>query len=395
VSSLGYACVGPRLGTERDEDDYAHDEDLSKMSTTKNFRDDSPDRGSPKSPAERYVEQYQSLTQAVNDAGLLDRRVRFYWVMIATAVLAAAAIMIGVAYLGDTWWQLILAALAGVVLAQFGFLGHEAAHQQVFESPRWNQWIGRILAGLCTGLSYGWWMDKHNRHHANPNQVDADPDVAPGVLAFTPEAAAPRTGLAAALAKRQGWFFLPLLLLEGLQLHVASIKTLTTKPALKQRWPELGFVAARHTAYVVFLFIVLTPGMAVAFIAVQVGVFGFLLGGAFAPNHVGMPIVPAGAEIDFLRRQVLMSRNVRGGFLVHFFMGGLEYQIEHHLFPSAPRPNLPHIRKIVREYCERYEVTYTETTLIAAFKTLLAYLNQVGLKNRDPYTCPLVRQYRG
>jgi fatty-acid desaturase len=106
---------------------------------------------------------------------------------------------------------LILAALMGIVMAQFGFLGHEAAHQQVFESRRWNQWVGRILAGLCTGLSYGWWMDKHNRHHAAPNQVGADPDVAPGVLAFTPEAAASRTGLAAALAKRQGWFFLPLL----------------------------------------------------------------------------------------------------------------------------------------------------------------------------------------
>jgi fatty acid desaturase len=365
---------------------------MSPMTTSQN---EPPERGTSKTRAERYVEQYQSLTQAVNDAGLLNRRHRFYWIAIAAAVLAAAAIMIGVAYLGDTWWQLILAALMGVVMAQFGFLGHEAAHQQVFESRRWNQWVGRILAGLCTGLSYGWWMDKHNRHHASPNQVGADPDIAPGVLAFTPEAAASRTGLAAALAKRQGWFFLPLLLLEGLHLHVASIKTLTTKPALKQRWPELAFLAVRHLAYVVFLFIVLPPGMAVAFIAVQVGVFGFVLGGAFAPNHVGMPIVPAEAEVDFLRRQVLMSRNVRGGFLIHFFMGGLEYQIEHHLFPSAPRPNLPHIRTIVRDYCERYDVTYTETTLIAAFKTLLAYLNQVGLKNRDPYTCPLVRQYRG
>jgi fatty acid desaturase len=89
-----------------------------------------------------------------------------------------------------------------VVLAQFGFLGHEAAHQQVFNSPKWNQWVGRILAGLCTGLSYGWWMDKHNRHHANPNKEGVDPDVASRVLVFTPEASDRRTGWAAALAKR-------------------------------------------------------------------------------------------------------------------------------------------------------------------------------------------------
>lgn len=349
----------------------------------------------PQTAAQRYTEQYQSLTQAVNDAGLLERRRGFYWVMIISAILAVAAIMVGVVYLGDTWFQLILAALLGVVMAQFGFLGHEAAHQQVFESPRWNQWVGRILAGLCTGLSYAWWMDKHNRHHANPNQIGQDPDVESRALAFTPEAADQRSGIAAVLARRQGWFFLPLLLLEGLHLHVASIRTLTTRPALKQRWPELAFIAARHGAYLVFLFLVLPPGMAVAFVAVQVGVFGFLLGGAFAPNHIGMPIVPNDVEVDFLRRQVLMSRNVRRGMFVNFFMGGLEYQIEHHLFPSAPRPNLPKIRAIVRDYCHRYDVTYTETSLVQAYATVLGYLNQVGLKNRDAYTCPLVRQYRG
>jgi fatty acid desaturase len=90
-----------------------------------------------------------------------------------------------------------------------------------------------------------------------------------------------------------------------------------------------------------------------------------------------------------------MSRNVRGGPLVHFFMGGLEYQVEHHLFPRAPRPNLPALRQIVRRYCAENDIPYTETSLGGAFQTIIAYLNQVGLKNRDPYTCTLVRQFRG
>lgn len=150
-----------------------------------------------------------------------------------------------------------------------------------------------------------------------PNQLGEDPDIESRVLAFSPDASDRRTGLGAALAKRQGFCFLPLLLFDDWSLHVASIRTLTTPPGMKQRWPEL------------------------AFRAVQVAVFGFVLGGAFSPNHIGMPTVPHSADIDFLRRQVLMSRNVRGGFLVHFFMGGLEYQIEHHLFPSAPAPTSP------------------------------------------------------
>lgn len=89
-----------------------------------------------------------------------------------------------------------------------------------------------------------------------------------------------------------------------------------------------------------------------------------------------------------------MSRNIRGGRLVHFFMGGLQYQIEHHLFPRAPRPNLPALQKIIREHCAQHGITYSETSLRGAYAIIIAYLNQVGLKNRDPYTCPLVRQYR-
>ena len=70
-------------------------------------------------------------------------------------------------------------------------------------------------------------------------------------------------------------------------------------------------------------------------------------------------------KLDFLRRQVLMSRNVRGGLVVDFAMGGLNYQIEHHLFPSMPRPTLQAVRPIVREYCRDHDVTYTEVGLFA------------------------------
>jgi hypothetical protein len=77
----------------------------------------------------------------------------------------------------------------------------------------------------------------------------------------------------------------------------------------------------------------LPAGTAAAFVGVQLAVFGVLLGGAFAPNHIGMPIVLAGLKVDFLRRQVLMSRNISGGRITGYAMGGLNYQIEHHLFP--------------------------------------------------------------
>ncbi|HET8926396.1 MAG TPA: acyl-CoA desaturase [Microbacterium sp.] len=325
----------------------------------------------------------------------MRRRYGFYWAMLLFWTTAAVAILVGVVLLGETWFQLVLAALFGLVMAQLGFLGHEAAHQGIFATAGWNEWVSRVLAGLFTGLSYGWWVDKHGRHHANPNKEREDPDAAPGVLSFTPDGTDQRTGLAAKLGRYQGYSFLPLLLFEGFSLHAESFKTILTGKDVAHRWTEILFVGIRVLGYLAFLFIVLPPVMALAFVLVQVAVFGFLLGGAFSPNHIGMPTVPHDADIDFLRRQVDMSRNIRGGPLVHFFMGGLEYQIEHHLFPMAPRPNLAGLQKLVRRYCAAYGIPYTETTLGDAFRTIIAYLHQVGLKNRDPYTCPLVRRYRG
>ena len=103
---------------------------------------------------------------------------------------------------------------------------------------------------------------------------------------------------------------------------------------------EISFLILRLIAYVLLVFLVLSPGIAFAFLGVQLGLFGVYMGMSFAPNHKGMPLVPAEAKLDFLRRQVLMSRNIRGSRMLDTVMGGLNYQIEHHLFPSMPRPHL-------------------------------------------------------
>ncbi|WP_169738798.1 fatty acid desaturase family protein [Jiangella gansuensis] len=343
----------------------------------------------------RHVSTYTELSHRVRTAGLLRRRYGYYWSRITAAVLAFVGIWVAFAFLGDSWFQLILAAMLAVVLAQFGFLGHDSAHRQIFRSNRWNEWGARVMSGVFVGLSYGWWQSKHNRHHANPNKEDADPDVGPGVLAFTPAVADARRGLAARLTPRQGYFFFPLLLLEGLALHVASIQTILRQP-LKHRWVEALFVGGRLGGYVTVLLVVLPPGKAAAFFGVQMGLFGLLLGGSFAPNHIGMPIVAPDQKIDFLRRQVLMSRNIRGGLAMDFALGGLNYQIEHHLFPNMPRPNLRKARPIVRAHCAEHKVTYTETSLLGAYRSVVRYLNQVGLRGRrDTFRCPLAMEFRG
>jgi fatty acid desaturase len=165
-----------------------------------------------------------------------------------------------------------------------------------------------------------------------------------------------------------------------------------SREPLARRPIEIGFLMARIVAYLALVLIVLSPGKAAVFLAVQLGLFGFYMGISFAPNHKGMPLVPHDVRLDFLRRQVMMSRNVRGNWFLDVAMGGLNYQIEHHLFPSMARPYLKRAAPLISAYCAERGVTYTQTSLWASYGIVLRYINRVGLGERDPFRCPLLEQ---
>ncbi len=337
---------------------------------------------------ERRTNSFTELAQLIRSEGLNGRTRGFYLSLLGGLILALAAAFTGMALLGDTWFQLLIAAALGIIFTQFAFLGHEASHRQVFNSGPANDRLGRIVATLFVGISYAWWMTKHTRHHGNPNQIGKDPDVAPGWVAFTEDDAAVATGLNGWINRRQGWLFYPLLLLLGLDLHQASIRRLFRKGKLEKRWQEVALMSVRFTAYLGVVFWMLPLGMAFAFVGVQLAVFGFYMGLSFSPNHVGMPIVPYGAKLDFLDKQVMTSRNVSGGWWATTLMGGLNYQIEHHLFPSMPRPHLSKARRLVKKHCREYGVPYVENNLIEAMNIVVRYVNEVGWAARHSFSCP-------
>jgi fatty acid desaturase len=292
---------------------------------------------------------------------------------------------------GDSWYQLINAAVFGLAWGQVAFLGHDAGHQAIFASRRSNDALGRVLGNLLVGLSYGWWVDTHNRHHANPNHEERDPDVGDGVLAFTTAQAAKRNGpVSRFIVRRQAWLFFPLLAFEGISLHVDSVVAMKAGAARsarggRRRFEALGLIA-HATLYLSLLLLVMSPEKAIAFAAVHQAVWGIYMGSTFAPNHKGMPIIPASANLDFLRRQVLTSRNVRGGLFTDFALGGLNYQIEHHLFPSMPRASLRHAHSIVRVHCEALALPYCEASLIGSYRAALAHLHAMGAPLRAAAT---------
>lgn len=342
---------------------------------------------------------YSALSREVKEAGLLDRAQGYYLRVLGVLALAMAGLVTGFVLLGDSWFQLLIAGGLALVLTQVAFVAHEAAHRQVFASGPVNDRVGRLLANAVVGISYSWWMSKHSRHHANPNQVGKDPDIANDTIVFTPEGAAQHRGLMALLTRYQGWLFFPLLTLEGLNLHVTSIRSLFGpgggRDDRRARAVELGTIGLRLGLYLAVVLWALPPGLAAAFLGVQLAVFGVYMGASFAPNHKGMAIIPAGTRLDFLSKQVLTSRNIRGGWWMTVAMGGLNLQIEHHLFPSMPRPHLARAREIVRAHCRDLEMPYTETSLARSYLIVVRYLNRVGLGARDPFDCPTFHRLRG
>jgi fatty acid desaturase len=326
--------------------------------------------------------EYATLSRRVRQAGLLNRRLHAYAWKIGLTALAFAGGWAAFAVLGNSWWQLGIAAFLAVVFTQMGFLGHDSGHYQVFHTRRANYILGVLCGNLAAGLGYGWWTSKHNRHHAHPNTEGADPDIMISVLAFSGGQARAGRGVQRLVFRYQGWLVVPMLFLEAVSLHIASVRALT-RPVYKNRAWEAALLGAHAALYLGAVFLVLPPVKAVAFIAVQQGLFGFYLGCSFAPNHKGMPTLAASDNTDFLRRQVLTSRNVRGGWLTDFAMGGLNYQIEHHLFPSMPRPSLRRSQALIAEFCAEHDLSYCETSLLGSYAQALQHLNATGKLTRQ------------
>jgi fatty acid desaturase len=346
------------------------------------------------SAQERNASDYKALAAEVKALGLLDRRPYWYAARVLILLALFAGAFAALFAIGSSPWVLLLAPVFGILFTQSAFLAHDSAHKQVFTSGKHNEWFSRIVGNVVVGLSYGWWMNKHSKHHANPNKMGKDGDIDSGAIVFTAQAAAERHGWQAWLMARQHWFFFPILTVAGLDLHVNSVKAIAGKEDVKARGWEATLLAIRLIGFPLLVMLAAGPLMGLAFMAIQIAVFGIYMGGSFAPNHKGMPIVPSTMTIDFLRRQTLMSRNITGGPLVWVGMGGLNFQIEHHLFPNMPSVNLRKVRPIVKSYCANLGIKYTETTLVGSYRIVLNYLKRVGLKHADPFECPVTAQFR-
>ena len=316
---------------------------------------------------------FRALASQVRSMGLLDRRRGYYRVKITLTIFAFFAGWALFVIVGNSWAALAVAPLVGLTFTQLGFLGHDAGHNQVFRSRRRNRLLGLIVGNALIGLSFGWWVPKHNAHHDHPNEIGRDPDIGEGSALPSSDA----RGLASWLARWQAPLFFPLMLLRSSGMHVLGIQRLARRRD-RAAAAEACLILLHAALYLTVVLWVLPPLKALAFVVIQQAVFSVYLGVSFAPNHKGMPIIESASEAGFARRQVVTARNISGGRLTTFLLGGLNYQIEHHLFPSMPRPNLPRVQGLVRDFCAATDLGYSEESFVESFRQIIQHLSDTG-----------------
>ena len=320
--------------------------------------------------------EYAELKRLVKNAGLLEKRPGYYVLkMLLNMGMLALSITV-LAFVENVWLQLLNAVFLALAIVQTGFVGHDVGHQQVFRSSRYNEILG-LTIGFLFGMSRSWWVEKHNEHHSNPNQIDMDPDIDIPIIAFSEEQAREVTGLYRLVVKYQAFLFYPVVAFEGIGLRMASIVHIINN---KVKYPvaEPLIMVGHIGVYLGLVFYFLSFWHAVLFIVVNQAVIGLYTGSTFAPNHKGMLILGKDSQMDFLRRQVLTSRNVKSGLINDFLYGGLNYQIEHHLFPSMPRNRLKDAQQIVRPFCQAHDISYHETGPLQSQREILQHLHQVS-----------------
>lgn len=321
---------------------------------------------------------YAELKRLLKNRGLLDKQPVYYTYRIA---LLLGLLVLGVIFflvINVFWLQLFDAVYLAFVFGQIGLLSHEAGHHQMFHHSWKHAIVGLVGGNFLIGVSYAWWLEKHNCHHSHPNQVDMDPDIEIPLLNFTGTEDLERMGkFRQFIVKHQAPLLFPVLMTVAVRLRCNSVKFLLRKKA-KYYVIEWFLIIAHFALYFAFVFSRLGFWQSVSFVCFHQALTGFYLGSIFAPNHKGMPVIEKESNMGWLYRQVLTSRNIHAHPLTDFVYGGLNYQIEHHLFPSMARNKLKEAQPIVKAFCQAHAIPYHETSVSQSFSEIFQYLHHIG-----------------
>jgi len=305
-----------------------------------------------------------------------------------------------IAGLAAAWYGhwFIASLFFGIGYQQLGWLGHDACHHGLTSNRKLNNFLGYIFGNVLSGYSVNWWKDRHNTHHAITNVLDSDPDIDNLPLFVWSEHDIPRaatwTGLARSILPYQHYYFVPwtstlkliwclqsVIFLQQPEVHNRSyLKSLPAEKAtIVLHWVILAYVLSLMPSF--------GAGLLFFLISEFIGGAGIAL--IVFMNHYACEQLPKseGKEADFLELQLHGTKNVNPGIFMDWFAGGLNYQVEHHLFPTIPRHNLSKVKPVVEAFCKEYELPYMSfsygeclTSVLKRLETVAAVYSNIVLK---------------
>ncbi len=324
---------------------------------------------------------YIKLKQEVVRENLLAPTISYYIIKISLLLLFLT-LCFWFTFIVKNVFLFIIASLAlGFFAVQAGLLAHDAGHRAITKKPWLTNILGYVFMTLITGISFSYWNDRHNRHHVRPNHETMDPDVVEQAMAFTKKQVLKRKKVARFITKHQAILFIPIYLLTAFGLRFEGIKHLKKLEGIVLA-REIFFLFLHVTVWLMLPLLFLTILKTLFLYAISSLTLGIYFTLVFVPNHWGMPIITEEEKKSFLEEQLLTSRNIKSNWVVDYLMGGLNYQIEHHLFPSISRKNLRKVKQIVQSYCEKEKLPYQEQNYFQSLKDIFIFLHKVSTEAR-------------
>ncbi|OZJ03834.1 hypothetical protein BZG36_04302 [Bifiguratus adelaidae] len=359
------------------------------------------DLAEPSPTSTPFAHRVRELRDKLDSEGYFQSSKFFYFYKISSnMVLLFLALTILWLYGEFTAGVVTSACITGLFWQQCGWLAHDFGHHQVFQERWLNDVVIGFLGDFCLGFSLSWWKNKHNTHHAATNIHHEDPDIDTAPILFWSEHAsadyfadlaemAPKDDpltvfLNKHVATRQTWYYWPLLSLARLSWAHASLTYSFTVGSLTKS--TLVNVFERtclllHWAWYIGAIYSFVPSLSnqILYFFLSQAVCGWALAIVFALNHNGMPIITQekAADMDFYEIQIVTGRNVKGGLLLDWFMGGLNYQIEHHVFPNMPRHHLKKVQPMIQALAKEYGISYHRCGFWQGTKEVLTTLDYV------------------
>ncbi|CAD5118501.1 DgyrCDS7196 [Dimorphilus gyrociliatus] len=281
---------------------------------------------------------------------------------------------------GDCWpvW-LVSAGLLATAQAQAGWTQHDYGHLSVFNNFKLNHLFHQITIGHLKGASSHWWNFRHFQHHVKPNIHKKDPDITlPQVFLLgdhLPREWGSQKRGKAPYNHQHNYFWIlgPWFLLPG-YFHLENIYFVL----MRRDWYDVLWMS---TFFLKFFYLgnsILAGGWAtfkfymfVRWLESHWFVFVTQM------NHLPMEI-GKDHNNDWVTSQLISTCNVEPGLFNNWFSGHLNFQIEHHLFPTMPRHNYPKVAPYVKDLCKKHNVTYVEKKLGTAFADIIRSLRKSG-----------------